>query len=180
MCWLFCSNLLTALHVDEFIVTIMVAGSIAVTVRERKRHASTAAVKTSLSASLWRLPVSACLLTNFSKLQESRRREEGEISSSASVEAANINGANYLTWGNVTPSLLLLFANGIKEYLWHLLILDRESFQMKCYHIELWGLDWVCVCVRAHMGGCVYTYTHTHTYMHLSSDGIIACRSSPH
>lgn len=37
-------------------------------------------------------------------------------SSSASVEAANINGANDLTQGNVN-SVLLLFADGIKEYL---------------------------------------------------------------
>jgi len=40
-------------------------------------------------------------------------------SSSASVEAANIGGANDLKWGNVS-SFLLLFTDGIKKYLLHL------------------------------------------------------------
>ena len=58
-------------------------------------------------------------------------------SSSASVEAANINGANDLTQGNVN-SFLLLFADGIKEYLSHsCLILDRERFPMNRYHSKV-------------------------------------------
>lgn len=37
---------------------------------------------------------------------------------SASVNAANVNGANDLTWGNVN-SFLLLFADGVKENLFN-------------------------------------------------------------
>lgn len=118
----------------------MVASSVALTVRERNRQASTAAVQTSLCVSLLRLPASACLPTNFSKTSREQKRggrREISKSSSASVEAANINGANDLTQGNVN-SFLLLFADGIKEYLSRsFLILDRDNFSMNCYHFKV-------------------------------------------
>lgn len=118
--------------------TAMVAGPVASAVRETERQAGTAAVW-----AYWgTLPQSACLLTNFSTTS----REGGEMSKnpSASVRAANINGANDLTWGKAN-SFLQLFADGTKEYPSHCsLILPRDSFPFNCSHIEIYRLTAAC------------------------------------
>lgn len=60
--------LLTCLHVHEFIVTTVVAGSVALRVRQRKRQARLQL----------RLPAPVCLLTSPNFKRAVGRRREGD------------------------------------------------------------------------------------------------------